>query len=75
MITKNLRIPATFLWDGLVAGTWTIARKGRRATLTLVPFGRLPRGARGALEAEAEGMARFLEEDAESVAVAVERAG
>ena len=74
VITKNLRIPATFLWDGLVRGTWTVARKGRRATLTLAPFGRLPRGARAALEAEAEGMARFLEQDAEGVAVAVEPA-
>ena len=37
--TKNLRVKATFLVDGVVAGIWTIAVKRRVATVTLEPFG------------------------------------
>ena len=29
VVTKNLRVRATFLWDGFVCGTW--ARSGRRS--------------------------------------------
>ena len=43
--TKNLRVRATFLVDGVVAGIWTIAVKRRVATLTLQPFAKLPRAA------------------------------
>ena len=44
--TKNLRVRATFLVDGVVAGAWTIAVKRGVATLTLEPFG-CARQARG----------------------------
>jgi hypothetical protein len=64
--TKNLRIRATFLVDGLVAGTWSVERKGRRATLRLAPFGRLRKADSGALAEEGERLLRFLEEDADS---------
>lgn len=71
--TKNLRIPAMFLWDGFAAGTWRVERKRGTATLTVRPFGRLPRGAPKALEAEAEALLAFAEPDASGHAFAVER--
>jgi hypothetical protein len=54
LVTKNLRIPATFLVDGMVAGTWTQAR----GKLALQPFGRLSAHDRRALEQEAERLPR-----------------
>lgn len=71
--TKNLRIRATFLAGGRVRGTWSVERKGKRAKLTMVPFARLPRGAAGALREEADALLRFLEEDATSFAVELDR--
>lgn len=71
LVTKNLRVRATFLVDGFVAGTWTVARKGRKATLTLTPFARLPRGARQPLVDEAEALLRFSEGDEAAVEVKV----
>jgi hypothetical protein len=62
--TKNLRIKATFLVDGIVSGTWAVERRGRQATLTLTPFGRLRKADVRELEAEGEAMLRFLEEEA-----------
>lgn len=61
LVTKNLRVRATFLVDGMVAGTWSVKRTTRRATLTLAPFGRLPAAARRELAAEAEGLLAFAE--------------
>jgi hypothetical protein len=52
----NLQIRPTFLVDGMVAGTWSAEVKGRKATLSGKPFGRLPRGAKGALRDEAEAL-------------------
>ncbi|MDP2712658.1 MAG: winged helix DNA-binding domain-containing protein [Solirubrobacteraceae bacterium] len=59
--TKNLRVKATFLVDGVVAGTWTIAVKRRVATVALVPFGALSRRSLAELTAEGEALARFVE--------------
>ena len=42
IVTKNLRVRATFLWDGMVAGTWEIARTRGVATLRMTPFRTLP---------------------------------
>jgi hypothetical protein len=64
VVTKNLRVRATFLWDGFVAGTWTIERKRDAAVLDLQPFGRLPRGAADALAEEGFALLRFVEHDA-----------
>lgn len=64
--TKNLRVKATFLIDGVVAGTWTIAVKRKVATLTLAPFGKLTKRATKELEAEGEALLRFAEPDAKS---------
>jgi Winged helix DNA-binding domain len=47
--------------DGSVAGTWRARRAGGRLDITVEPFsGRLPRGTRPALEAEAADLGRFL---------------
>jgi len=64
LTTKNLRVRATFLVDGFVAGAWTTARKRDTATLTLAPFGTLPKAAAAELAAEAEELLRFAEPDA-----------
>ena len=64
LTTKNLRVKATFLVDGFVAGTWTAARKRDTATLTLAPFAKLPRATRDELESEAKALLRFAEPDA-----------
>ena len=73
IVTKNLRIRATFLLDGQVRGTWRIERAARRATLTLEPFGSLPRRWSRELRAEAEAMLRFMEEDAATLDLKVAR--
>lgn len=71
VVTKNLRVRATFLWDGIVAGTWTVERKRKAATLRLAPFEPLPAGAAEALAREGEALLRFVEDDAETFDVAV----
>jgi hypothetical protein len=55
IITKNLRIPATFLVDGTVAGIWKIEKK----KLVLDPFLKLTKNVRAALEAEGDSLVRF----------------
>jgi hypothetical protein len=69
VMPKNLRIRATFLIDGFVAGTWRVERKGKRATLRLAPFAPLPRAVERELLAEGEALLRFVEEGADSYAV------
>ena len=68
--TKNLRVKATFLVDGVVAGIWTIAVKRRVATVTLEPFGKLSKRVLKELETEGEALARFAEPEAKEYAVA-----
>jgi hypothetical protein len=69
--TKNLRVKATFLVDGLVAGTWSVAVKRKVATLTLEPFAALPAGVIEELEAEAGALLAFLEPDAKARDIAL----
>jgi hypothetical protein len=71
VVTKNLRVRATFLHDGEVRGTWTIERKKAAATLHLAPFEPLPKEAADALAEEGERLLRFVEDDAEAFAVKV----
>jgi hypothetical protein len=70
--TKNLRVRATFLVDGVVAGTWTLEVKRKVATVRLAPFGRLTKRAARALTSEGEALARFAEPGAGDHAVAIE---
>lgn len=69
VVTKNLRILATFLVDGRVAGTWTTEKKRGAATLELTPFIKLDKKTRAALEEEGTALLHFLESDAKSSAV------
>jgi len=71
LATKNLRVPAVFCWDGFAAGRWAASRRGKKATLTMSPFGPMPRGALRALTAEGEHLLAFMEPDAASTAVVV----
>jgi hypothetical protein len=73
VVTPNLRVRATFLWDGRVAGTWSVERAKGVARLTLTPFARLPKGASAALRDEAAGMVRFAEPQAKDHDVSVGR--
>jgi hypothetical protein len=61
---KNGRIPATFLVDGWVAGTWRVERKRQAATLSITPFAALPKSTAAALGEEGDALVRFLEDDA-----------
>jgi hypothetical protein len=69
--TKNLRVRATFLLEGIVAGTWTIAVKRKVATLQIAPFGSLPKRAVKPLTAEGEALLRFAEPQANNYDVQV----
>ena len=70
LATKNLRVQATFLVDGLVAGSWAIAAKGGKSTLTLSAFERLAKPVKDELAAEAEALLRFLDDGAAEPRVA-----
>jgi hypothetical protein len=73
--TKNLRVRATFTWDGFVAGTWEIRREKATATLVMSPFEPLPAEAVAPLTAEAERVLRFAEDDATAYDVQLSPAG
>ena len=70
LVTKNLIVPATFLIDGRVAGTWKIERKKATATLRLTPFTAIAKSARPAIEEEGEALLHFVEPDATTFTVA-----
>jgi Winged helix DNA-binding domain len=65
VVTRNLRVRATFLVDGFVRGTWEVKRTREAATLRLAPFQALPRRAMGELAEEGEALLRFAEPDAD----------
>src|SRR4029077_14122440 len=67
--TANLRVQASFLVVGLVAGTCRIERAKASALLHLDPFVPLAKAARAALVAEGTALLRFVESDAATVAV------
>ena len=66
VVTKNLRVRATLLWDGFVRGTWEIKRKGKAAAVVVTPFEGLPAGALAECEDEAETLLRVAEPEATS---------
>jgi hypothetical protein len=71
VVTKNLRVKATFLVDGRVAGTWKSTRKGKKASLAIEPFKKLRKKDTKELTSEGEQLLRFVEEDAASFEVKV----
>jgi uncharacterized protein YcaQ len=53
-------ISPVLLVNGRMDGVWKHERKGKRLTVTIEPFGKLPKWARAQAEAEAERLAGFL---------------
>ncbi len=74
LVTKNLRVKAVFLVDGVAAGSWSMARKRDTATLTLAPFAAPAGAVKEALVAEGEALLRFAEEEASKRDVRFSRA-
>jgi hypothetical protein len=66
VIGKNGDVAQTFLVDGMVAGTWSIAVKPKEAIVELEPFKKLARADRAALQEEGERLALFIAPDAKS---------
>lgn len=58
-VESNLQ-PSSVLVDGVVAGSWTLTKAGKRADLTVRPFGRFTPAQRTAIGAEAEGLSAFF---------------
>jgi Winged helix DNA-binding domain len=71
LTTKNLRVRATVLVDGRVAGFWKLEKKRGTATVAVEPVLKLRAADRRALEEEARGAARFLEPSAKAHAVQI----
>jgi hypothetical protein len=71
VITKNLRVRATFLLDGFVAGVWEIKRTRRAASLKLTPLRPLSQDEAAELHAEGEALARVTDPDASAHEVVV----
>jgi hypothetical protein len=65
----GLRVAATFLIDGFVAGVWKIEKKKGVATLMIEPFALLTKQDRKTLEEEGERLVRFVESDAKTFEV------
>jgi hypothetical protein len=72
VVTPNLRVLATFLVDGFVAGLWSIERRKKAATLVLKPFHPLPQSAQDDLIAEGHRLLRFSEEGMQSFDVRIQ---
>jgi hypothetical protein len=71
VITKNLRVRATVLYDGFVCGTWDIERKKTSAVLRIAPFYRLPTRAARELTEEGTRLVNFVEPEAGAVTVRI----
>ena len=68
-----LRIAATVLVDGFVAGTWKVEVKKGRATVTIAPIAPFTARAKKEVATEAESLAAFQEPAAGSVEVRFSR--
>nr|MBA2713626.1 winged helix DNA-binding domain-containing protein [Rubrobacteraceae bacterium] len=62
--SRNGMVPATFLVDGFVRGTWKTERTSRRTRLVISPFESLTANSRDALAEEGERLIRFVGEGA-----------
>ena len=71
----GLRVAATFLVDGRIAGTWTAERAKGTASLQLEPFAVLTAAEAATLEKEAAALLRFLEPEATAFDVRLAKAG
>ncbi len=66
LTTKNLRVRATVLVDGTVAGFWKLEKSRGTASVVVEPLVKLRAADRRAVLAEAEEAARFLEPGAKT---------
>jgi Winged helix DNA-binding domain len=71
LTTKNLRVRATVLVDGVVAGFWKLEKSRGEATVVVEPLVRLRADDRRAVLEEAEAMARFTEPGANTHAARI----
>jgi hypothetical protein len=55
-------IEGTVVDRGRIVGTWRYDRQGSGLAVTVMPFGRLRRGIRGAIRQKAKGIAAFFEQ-------------
>lgn len=62
LASKNGMVPATFLVDGFVRGTWKTERSRGKATLLIEPFEPLAKNDRDALAEEGEQLLQFMAE-------------
>jgi hypothetical protein len=67
--SKNGMVPATFLVDGFVSGTWKVVRDRREATLWISPFEPLPKQAHEVLTEEGERLLNFMTDGAGGFAI------
>ena len=70
--SRNGMVPATFLVDGFVRGTWKTERTRRKATLVIQPFELLTKKDRSVLTEEGERLIRFTSGDAGAFEVRLE---
>jgi hypothetical protein len=63
-VRANLQVLASFLVDGMVAGTWSVDEKRKKAVLSISAFGHLDPAARSAVTEEGELLVRFAYPDA-----------
>jgi hypothetical protein len=61
-----LRVAATILVDGAVAGTWIVKNEKKKARLEITPFGKLAKPVKDALAEEGAALVRFMEPEAAS---------
>ena len=69
--SRNGMVPATFLIDGFVQGTWKAERTRGKATLVIEPFEALVNQDRGELAEEGERLIRFIRHGAEEFKVSI----
>jgi hypothetical protein len=65
----GLRVAATLLVDGSVAGTWSVESKKNVTTIVIQPFTKYAKATRDEAEKEGTSLARFMEPDAKDIAV------
>lgn len=65
----GLRVAATILIDGFVAGVWKVETVKKVAMLNIEPFAPLKKAERNTLTEEAEKLVRFIEADAKGYEV------
>ncbi|WP_434592525.1 winged helix DNA-binding domain-containing protein [Brevibacterium sp. 1718] len=63
-IWKTVGDPGALLVDGRIAGTWRARKRNRRLSMTIAPFGTVPKSVKSALTAEAEAIGTLRGADA-----------